>query len=52
MNNTKLVALSHALYNTGAILPVNEIGKILDDTPYFLDTAQTVGCIGEMIFQK
>ena len=47
-NNTRLVALSHALYNTGAILPVNEIGKILNDTPYFLDTAQTVGCIGEM----
>lgn len=47
-NNTSLVALSHALYNTGTILPVNEIGKILEDTPYFIDSAQTIGCIGEM----
>ena len=28
-NETKLVALSHALYNTGSILPVNKIGKII-----------------------
>lgn len=47
-NSTSLVVLSHALYNTGAILPVNEIGKILEDTPYFIDSAQTIGCIGEM----
>ncbi len=49
-NNTGLVALSHALYNTGAILPLDEIGKILEDatTPYFVDSAQTVGCIGQM----
>ena len=47
-DNTGLVALSHALYNTGAILPVNDIGKILGNTPYFLDSAQTAGCIGEM----
>ena len=47
-NNTGLVALSHALYNTGAILPVNEIGKILGDIPYFIDSAQTIGCIGDM----
>jgi len=45
-NKTKLVALSHALYNTGSILPVEEIGKILDDKiPFFIDSAQTVGCI-------
>jgi cysteine desulfurase/selenocysteine lyase len=52
--NTKLVALSHALYNTGAILPVVEVGKILQEksVPYFLDTAQTVGCIGEFDFSK
>lgn len=44
--NTKLVALSHALYNTGSILPVEKIGKILDEkTLFFLDGAQTVGCI-------
>lgn len=47
-NNTGLVALSHALYNTGAILPVNEVGKILENTPYFIDSAQTIGCIGKM----
>ncbi len=46
--NTQLVALSHALYNTGAILPVEKIGKILEKTNsmYFLDSAQTIGCIG------
>ena len=52
-NNTKLVALSHALYNTGAILPVEEIGEYLEknNVPYFLDTAQTVGCIGDYDFR-
>lgn len=40
------MALSHALYNTGSILPVEKIGKILDDKIFFfLDGAQTVGCI-------
>lgn len=45
--NTKAVVLSHALYNTGAILPVEEVGRILEktNTPYFIDAAQTVGCI-------
>ena len=48
-NNTKLVALSHALYNTGSILPVEEIGKILQDkVPFFIDSAQTIGCIGDV----
>ncbi|HEU04782.1 MAG TPA: aminotransferase class V-fold PLP-dependent enzyme, partial [Nitrosopumilus sp.] len=48
-NNTKLVSLSHALYNTGTILPVEEVGEILEkkNIPYFLDTAQTIGCIGD-----
>jgi cysteine desulfurase/selenocysteine lyase len=47
-NNTHLVALSHALYNTGAILPIKGIGKILKEKniPFFVDAAQTVGCIG------
>mgnify|MGYP006164278707 CR=1 FL=1 len=51
---TKLVALSHGLYNTGQILPVNQIGEFLKskNIPYFLDTAQTVGCIGEFDFSK
>lgn len=46
---TSLVAISHALYNTGAILPVEEIGEMLQrkNIPYFLDAAQTVGCIGD-----
>ena len=47
--NTKLVALSHALYNTGTILPVEKIGKILDNKiPFFIDSAQTIGCIGDV----
>lgn len=52
-NNTKLVALSHALYNTGSILPVEEIGKILSDrVPFFIDSAQTIGCIGDIDVSK
>jgi cysteine desulfurase / selenocysteine lyase len=49
---TKLVALSHGLYNSGLILPVKEIGEQLQkqNIPYFLDTAQTVGCIGNYDF--
>ncbi|MDC0187074.1 aminotransferase class V-fold PLP-dependent enzyme [Candidatus Nitrosopelagicus sp.] len=49
---TKLMALSHGLYNSGLILPVKEIGKELqkENVSYFLDTAQTVGCIGEFDF--
>jgi cysteine desulfurase/selenocysteine lyase len=43
--NTKLVSLSHALYNTGTILPIEKVGKILDKKiPFFVDSAQTVGC--------
>ncbi|MDC0063725.1 aminotransferase class V-fold PLP-dependent enzyme [Candidatus Nitrosopelagicus sp.] len=51
---TKLVALSHGLYNSGLILPVKEIGKELqkENIPYFLDTAQTVGCVGEFDFSN
>ena len=51
-NKTRLVALSHGLYNSGLILPVKEIGEILkkENIPYFLDTAQTVGCIGDYDF--
>ncbi len=48
-DNTKLVALSHALYNTGSILPIEKVGKILHGkTPFFLDAAQTVGCVGNL----
>ena len=53
-SNTKCVVLSHALYNTGTILPVEEVGEYLEkkDVPFFLDTAQTVGCFGEYDFKK
>ncbi len=49
---TRLVVSSHGLYNSGLILPVNEIGEVLqkENIPYFLDTAQTVGCIGDYDF--
>ncbi len=49
---TRLVALSHGLYNSGLILPAKEIGEMLqkENIPYFLDTAQTVGCIGDFDF--
>ncbi len=51
--NTSLVVLSHALYNTGSILPVEKIGKIIQDkTPFFLDSAQTIGCIGNFDVKK
>lgn len=45
-----LVSLSHALYNTGAVLPVEEVGELLAKrgVPYFVDAAQTVGCMGRM----
>ena len=51
---TSLVALSHALYNTGSILPVEKVGKILHDNkiPFFLDSAQTIGCIGNLDVSK
>jgi len=51
--NTKLVSLSHALYNTGSILPVEEIGNILQDrVPFFVDSAQTIGCIADIDVSK
>lgn len=51
--NTSLVVLSHALYNTGSILPVEKIRKIIQNkTSFFLDSAQTVGCIGNFDVTK
>ena len=45
--NTKLVAISHALYNTGSILPAEKISTaIKKQIPFFIDSAQTIGCIG------
>ncbi len=53
-DNTQLVVLSHALFNTGAILPVEEIGDYLArrNIPYFIDAAQTVGCISNIDVSK
>lgn len=52
-DNTDLVALSHALYNTGSILPVEKVGELLENkTKFFLDSAQTVGCVGDIDLTK
>ena len=53
-SDTKCVVLSHALYNTGAVLPVEEVGEYLEknNVLFFLDTAQTVGCFGEYDYKK
>jgi cysteine desulfurase/selenocysteine lyase len=53
-SNTSLVVLSHALFNTGAILPVEQIGKLLGEknVSFFVDSAQTVGCIGDVDVNK
>lgn len=53
-SNTGLVVLSHALFNTGAILPVEQIGDILAEKniPYFIDAAQTVGCLDDVDVNK
>lgn len=51
--DTTLVAISHALYNTGSILPVEKIGNILqNNTSFFIDSAQTIGCIGNFDVKK
>ena len=49
-DRTLIVSLSHALYNTGAVLPVREAAEILGarGVPLFLDAAQTVGCLGRL----
>jgi cysteine desulfurase / selenocysteine lyase len=43
----KLITLSHALYNNGAIMPVEEVGRIAkaNDILFCIDAAQTVGSI-------
>jgi cysteine desulfurase / selenocysteine lyase len=43
----RLITLSHALYNNGALMPVNEVGKITrsNDVLFCIDAAQTVGSI-------
>jgi len=45
--NSKLITLSHVLYNNGAIMPVGEIGKIArkHSLLFSIDAAQSVGTI-------
>jgi len=45
--NTKLITLSHVLYNNGAIMPVEEVGKIAkkQNMLYSIDAAQSIGTI-------
>ena len=51
--NTRLVSISHALYNTGSIMPVESVSKILNNRiPFFIDAAQTIGCIGDINMLK
>lgn len=49
-NQTILVVLSHGLYNTGSIIPVETIGKLLKkrNIQFFVDAAQTIGCVGKV----
>ena len=52
-DDTALVALSHVLYNTGAILPLEYVKDLLaDGTYFFVDGAQSVGSLGEYDFSK
>ncbi|HEY7778446.1 MAG TPA: aminotransferase class V-fold PLP-dependent enzyme [Nitrososphaeraceae archaeon] len=45
--NSRMITLSHVLYNNGAIMPVEEIGKIANKHGllYSIDAAQSVGTI-------
>jgi cysteine desulfurase/selenocysteine lyase len=46
-NNAKLITLSHVLYNNGAIMPVEEVGKIAkrNNMLYSIDAAQSLGTV-------
>jgi L-cysteine/cystine lyase len=45
--NTKLVVLSHLLWNTGQVLPLGEIVELCHSRgiPLLVDAAQSVGCL-------
>jgi cysteine desulfurase/selenocysteine lyase len=51
IHGVKLIALSHALFNTGLILPIEDIVNIVikeqnsSSIHLFLDAAQSVGCV-------
>jgi len=44
---SKLIAMSHALYNTGAIIPVEEVGRIAreNNALFCIDAAQSAGTV-------
>ncbi|AIC17193.1 aminotransferase class V-fold PLP-dependent enzyme [Nitrososphaera viennensis] len=44
---SRLVTMSHALYNTGAIMPLEEVGRITEENNalFCVDAAQTAGTI-------
>lgn len=50
--DTALVTLSHALYNTGAVLPLEGVGRMLHDVRFFVDAAQTVGNLGDYDYSR
>jgi cysteine desulfurase/selenocysteine lyase len=47
MNEARLVTMSHALYNTGAIMPLEEVGRIAKEKNalFCVDAAQSAGTI-------
>ncbi|MDQ4101725.1 MAG: aminotransferase class V-fold PLP-dependent enzyme [Thermoproteota archaeon] len=47
VKGSKLITLSHVLYNTGAIMPVEEVGKIAQENNvlFCIDAAQSAGAI-------
>lgn len=48
VKGSRLITMSHVLYNTGAIMPLEEVGRILqenDDILFCVDAAQSAGTI-------
>lgn len=45
--NARLITMSHALYNTGSIMPLEEVGKIANENNalFCVDAAQSAGTI-------
>lgn len=46
-NGAKLIAMSHVLYNSGALMPVEEVGKIAKENGalFCIDAAQSAGSV-------
>ncbi len=44
---SRLIAMSHVLYNTGALMPVEEVGRIAkeNDAVFCIDAAQSAGTV-------